>query len=264
MPPPAPARLPKTSREGAVAVYLPACVNRIFGPPRGDGRGRSVQEAIVAVSERAGAPVWIPDDAAGHCCAVPWGSKGYQQGAEWMSNHTVDALWRWTSGGELPVVIDASSCALGLAEEVAPRLSEENRERHAKLELLDSVAWAHDRLLPALRIDRRLGSAALHPTCSTRHLGLVRKLESLVGKLADRVTVPLGATCCGMAGDRGLLHPELTRSATAEQAAELAGEDYDAYLCSNRTCEIALQEGTGEAYESVLVALERASRPAAG
>ena len=49
MPPPAPAKLPRTSREGAAAVYMPACVNRIFGPPqrrtggppaaRGDGGG---------------------------------------------------------------------------------------------------------------------------------------------------------------------------------------------------------------------------------
>ncbi len=38
MPPPAPAKLPPTSREGAAAVYMPACVNRIFGPPRGRRR----------------------------------------------------------------------------------------------------------------------------------------------------------------------------------------------------------------------------------
>ncbi|MGH2955585.1 MAG: FAD-binding and (Fe-S)-binding domain-containing protein, partial [Solirubrobacterales bacterium] len=262
MPPPAPAKLPKTSREGAAAVYLPACVNRIFGPPRGDGAGPSLPEAVVEVSARAGAPVWIPEDAAGHCCAVPWGSKGYARGGEWMANHTVEAIWRWSSEGELPVVTDASSCALGLAEEVVPKLSEENRERHGKLRVLDSVAWAHDRLLPELELGRRLGSAALHPTCSTRHLGLVRELESLAGAIADRVTVPLGSTCCGMAGDRGLLHPELTRSATAEQAAELSGQSHDAHLCSNRTCEIALQQATGAAYESVLVALERVTRPA--
>ncbi len=247
MPPPAPAKLPRTSRDGAAAVYMPACVNRIFGPS-----GASLPEAMVAVSARAGLPVWIPDDVGGRCCSVPWESKGYTEGAKLMADRTVEALWRWSGEGELPVVIDASSCAHGLAEEV--------RERHDELEVLDSVAWA-GRLLPNLEIRERLGSVAVHPTCSTRHMGLERELREIADAMADEVVQPIRATCCGMAGDRGMLHPELTKSATAEEAAELAGSKHDAYLCSNRTCEIGLQEATGAAYESFLIPLERVSRP---
>ena len=213
----------------------------------------------MAVSARAGLPVWIPDDVAGHCCSVPWTSKGYSEGAALMANRTIEALWRWSGEGDLPIVIDASSCALGLASEVADNLTEENRERHEKLEILDSVAWAK-RLLPKLSIDEKLGSVAVHPTCSTRHLGLERELREIAGEMASEVVQPIRATCCGMAGDRGLLHPELTASATAEESAELAGSAHDAYLCSNRTCEIGLQEGTGAAYESFLIPLERISR----
>ena len=213
----------------------------------------------MAVSARAGRPVWIPDDVAGHCCAVPWTSKGYADGARVMANRTMEALWRWSDGGKLPVVIDASSCALGLGEEVVSSLTDQNAEHHAALEILDSVAWAK-RLLPNLTITERLGSAAVHPTCSTRHLGLERDLREVAAAIADRVTQPLEATCCGMAGDRGMLHPELTQSATRNEAAELAGAAHDAYLCSNRTCEIGLQAGTGAVYESVLIPLERLSR----
>jgi D-lactate dehydrogenase len=64
-----------------------------------------------------------------------------------------------------------------------------------------------------------------------------------------------------MAGDRGLLHPELPVSATSEEASELAASPHDAYICSNRTCEIALQQATGAAYESLLIPLERLTRP---
>ena len=94
MPPPAPAPLPATTREGAAAVYLPACINRIFGP-RAAPSGVSLPEALVAVSARAGHPVWIPPDVAGHCCATPWSSKGYRDGAmrTWPTT-TVEALWR--------------------------------------------------------------------------------------------------------------------------------------------------------------------------
>ena len=252
MPPPAPANLPGTSREGAAAVYMPACVNRIFGPPRSDGAGLPLLEATVAVSARAGMPVWIPGDVGGKCCAVPWASKGFAEGADLMANRTTEALWGWSGEGELPVVIDASSCSHGLAEEA--------RERHPELEILDSVAWAQ-RLLPNLTIREKLGSVAVHPTCSTRHLGLERQLREIAGEMAHEVIQPIRATCCGMAGDRGMLHPELTKSATAEEAAELAGSSHDAYLCSNRTCEIGLQEATGEAYESFLIPLERITRP---
>jgi D-lactate dehydrogenase len=259
MPRPAAAKLPETSREGAAAVYMPACVNRIFGRPRAGGSTVALPEAMVAVSARAGRPVWIPDDVGGHCCAVPWSSKGYTDGAAAMANRTVESLWRWSAEGELPVVIDASSCALGLAGEAADGLSEENCERHAKLEILDSVAWVK-RLIPNLEIPRKLGSVAVHPTCSTRHLGLERELREVAGAIADEVVQPIRATCCGMAGDRGLLHPELTASATAEEAAELAGSNHDAYLCGNRTCEIALQEATGAAYESFVIPLELVSR----
>jgi D-lactate dehydrogenase len=214
---------------------------------------------MVAVSARAGLPVWIPEDVSGHCCSVPWTSKGYSEGAGLMANRTVEALWRWSGEGELPIVIDASSCALGLASEVADNLTDENRERHGKLEILDSVSWAK-RLLPKLPIREKLGSVAVHPTCSTRHLGLERELREIAGEMAGEVVQPIRATCCGMAGDRGLLHPELTASATAEEAAELRGALHDAYLCSNRTCEIGLQQGTGAAYESFLIPLERISR----
>jgi D-lactate dehydrogenase len=258
MPHPAPG-LPETSREGAAAVYMPACVNRIFGRPRGAPRGTSLPEALVEVSARAGVPVWIPGDVAGHCCSVPWSSKGLRRGHELMANATVEALWRWSGEGELPIVIDASSCAQGLSADVGVALSEENRDRHGQLEILDSVSWAHDRLLPELEVTSKLGSVAIHPTCSVRHLGIAGKLEAVAAEIAGDVQLPLRATCCGMAGDRGLLHPELTRSATAEQAAELEG-DHDAYLSSNRTCEIGLHQGTGHAFESFVLALERATR----
>ena len=261
MPPPAPPELPATPRDGAAAVYMPACVNRIFGRARGTA-GPSLAQALVDVSARAGLAVWIPTDVAGHCCATPWTSKGYSAGARRMANHTVDAFWRWSDGGELPIVIDASSCTLGISEEAVGLLSEINTERHAKLEIIDSITWARDRLLPGLEIERKLGSIAVHPPCSTRHLELDADLAAIAAELADEVVIPLSATCCGFAGDRGMLHPELPQAATAPQAAELGDRRFDAHVCSNRTCEIGLQQGTGRPYESFVFALEELTRPA--
>jgi D-lactate dehydrogenase len=177
-----------------------------------------------------------------------------------MANHTVAALWRWSDAGTLPIVIDASSCTLGLSEEAVGLLSEINSERHEKLEIVDSIAWARQQLLPKLEVKRKLGSIVVHPPCASRHLELDSSLAAIAAELADEVVVPLSATCCGFAGDRGMLHPELPLAATAPQAEELAGRSFDAHVCSNRTCEIGLQQGTKRPYESFVFALEELTR----
>ncbi|MEC4020295.1 FAD-binding and (Fe-S)-binding domain-containing protein [Streptomyces sp. H27-D2] len=263
IPGPAARRLPPTDRVGAAAVYYPACVNRIFGEPAGH-RGPTLPEAVVALSRRAGKPVWIPGDVAGTCCATIWHSKGYDDGNAVMANRIVEAAWRWTGGGRLPLVVDASSCTLGIAHEVVPYLTHDNRQSHAELTVLDSIVWASDELLPRLTVERTIGSAVLHPTCSMQHLGDVDRLERLAAACADEVVVPDDAGCCAFAGDRGMLHEELTRSATEREAAEVLARGFDAHLSANRMCEVGMDHATGRGYYSVLLELERATRPHAG
>lgn len=253
-------RPPATRRTGASAVYYPSCVNRIFGGPEA-GPGPSLPEAVVAVSERAGKPVWIPRDVTGTCCATIWHSKGYEAGSRVMANRIVESAWGWTGGGRLPLVVDASSCTLGIAHEVVPYLTDENRALHAELRIVDSVVWAAEELLPHLEVRRTVGSAVLHPTCSMRHLGDEAQLRAVAEACADEVVVPDDAGCCAFAGDRGMLHPELTASATAREAAEVTARPFDAHLSANRMCEVAMDRATGRSYHSVLLELEHATRP---
>jgi D-lactate dehydrogenase len=252
---------------GAAAVYVPSCTNRIFGPAEsaknipegGFSRTRSVVDALVAISARAGMPVAIPEDVAGSCCGLPWSSKGFAAAHAHKANEMVERLWRWSGEGTLPVVIDAASCTGAIAEVGDGALTEENAERLKKIEIVDSVAWAL-RLLPHLEVGEKVGSATVHPTCATRRLALAHPLRTLADALADDVFIAPSATCCAFAGDRGISHPELTASATRPQAEELAGRSFDAYLSSNRTCEIAMTRATGKPYESVLSLLERLTR----
>ncbi len=265
MPPPADAAQPPTVRDGAAAVYLPSCVNRMFGRDiaarRADPSGpASIQAALVAVSLRAARPLWIPAGVAGTCCGTPWVSKGYRAGAEWMAERTVSELWSWSDAGRLPVVIDATSCTQGLVDAAAalgPGSAAAGRV--AELEILDSIEWAAA-LLPDLEIGERVGTAVVHPTCSGVHLGVNAALAELAGELAHEVVVPESAGCCGFAGDRGFLHPELTAAATGPEAAEVEAAGGDAHVCSNRTCEIGMTRATGRSYESFVYLLERLSR----
>ncbi|WP_348786991.1 FAD-binding and (Fe-S)-binding domain-containing protein [Leifsonia sp. NPDC080035] len=232
----------------AVAVYLPACVNTMFGS--GDAGGPDVSEAFLALCERAGVRVRVPDGIGGMCCGTPWKSKGHLAGYERMSGRLREDLMAATDGGALPVVCDASSCTEGLILALGD----------AGIRVVDSVAFARERLLPALTVTERAGSLMLHPTCSSAQLGLDADLRALAEAVAEQVEVPLDWSCCGFAGDRGLLHPELTASATAREAAEVTSGEHDLYASLNRTCELGLTRATGRPYEHILQQLERATR----
>jgi D-lactate dehydrogenase len=255
--------LPETDRNGAAAVYFCACINRMFGRDPARPAAPSLAETFVTLSKRAGKPLWIPPDVAGLCCSTPWKSKGYQQGHKYMAQALADALWRWSDGGALPIVVDAASCTLGLKEDIATQLEGERKEQYESLKIIDSIVWCRD-LLPDLTISRTLRRVAVHPTCSITHLGLAGALKQLAGHLAEEVEIPVGTTCCGTAGDRGLLHPELVVSATREVRAVLDAEPCDAYLSANRTCEMGLRHATGRPYESFIFLLEELSRPEEG
>lgn len=110
-------------------------------------------------------------------------------------------------------------------------------------------------------VHHKVGSTAIHPVCSIHHLGLVEKLQKLAEALAEKAVTPIYATCCAFAGDRGFLHPELTRSATSEEVEELDNQQFEKYLCSNRTCELGMNLATGRDYQSVIFLLEELTRP---
>src|ERR1700761_7706657 len=122
--------LPKTDRNGAAAVYFCACINRMFGRDPAGPAAPSLAETFVTLSRRAGKPLWIPSDVAGLCCSTPWRSKGYHRGHEYMAHTVADAMWRWSDGGTLPIVVDAASCTLGLKEDVTTELEGERKERY--------------------------------------------------------------------------------------------------------------------------------------
>jgi D-lactate dehydrogenase len=255
--------LPSTQKSGAAAVYFPACINRMFGRDPSSPASPSLPEVFITLSNRAGKPLWIPPDVAGLCCATPWKSKGYPKGHEFMAKSIADAMLRWSDGGKLPIVVDAASCTLGLSQDIAPLLDAETKAKYESLTIIDSIAWCRD-LLPELTIRRKLGRIAVHPTCSITHLELAKTLKQIATHLADDVEVPIGTTCCGTAGDRGLLHPELVVSSTREVKAVLDAHPAEAYISANRTCEMGLRHATGRPYESFVFLLEELSRPEAG
>ena len=192
----------------------------------------------------------VPEHMDALCCGTPWASKGMSQGLGVMGERVRESLLRTTDGGRLPVVVDASSCAHGVAEVAA----------EAGIEVLDAVTFIAREALDSLEVGAKLDSVTLHPTCSTAHMGTIDDLRAVAEAAAEDVRIPVNWGCCGYAGDRGMLHPELTASATKAEATTVAELDSRYHASSNRTCELGMTQATGEPYVHVLELLERATR----
>lgn len=244
---------PRRSRPAsdADAVFFPSCTGAMFAPV-GEV---STMDAVLALAGRAGLELRVPDQIASLCCGTPWKSKGMADGADAMAASAVEALWVATDGGRLPVVCDAASCTEGLDRVVRATAAS---ERGLRVE--DAVAFIAREALPRLTTRQRLGTLVVHPTCSSTQLGLDAAVDAIATAVADEVVIPTDWGCCGFAGDRGMLHPELTAAATAAEAAEVATIDADAWVSLNRTCELGLSRATGREYAHLLQLLERATR----
>ena len=175
-----------------------------------------------------------------------------------MREKTLAALREATRNGELPIICDASSCTEGLRQAVE---SDEPLVGQPSLRIVDVVDFAAEHILPNLPDHGKIASMALHPTCSSTRMGLNPALTAVAEAAAEQVDIPDNWGCCAFAGDRGMLHPELTASATDKQGREAAALDAAAYASCNRTCELGMTRATGEDYRHVLEVLEEVTRP---
>ena len=127
------------------------------------------------------------------------------------------------------------------------------------LPLLDFHEFAHDALLPRLRITRKTDPIALHINCSVRRSASDGKLRSVLNACTEQVIEPAGVTCCGFGGDRGFVVPELNAHALRKLHQALP-ERCAHGVSTNRTCEIGLSAETGRPYRSIAYLLEECSR----
>ena len=215
-----------------------------------------MRSAFLSLCERAGVSIVVPDGIASICCGTPWKSKGLSDGYEEMRERVLPALWAASEHGRIPVVCYAASCTEGIE-----KLIGSSDERFPGLRIIDAVKFVDEQILATLAVTAPMGSLALHPTCSSTQLGTNDALSRIAGAIAAEVVVPDDWGCCAFAGDRGMLHPELSASATAREATAVTSRDFDAYASTNRTCKLGLTRATGHEYEHLLETLERATRP---
>ncbi len=240
-------------------IYFPSCISRQMGAPSIKPQvSSSLSEAFLKIAQRAGTALWIPPDVTGTCCGMPFASKGYLAAYKSTLHETLLKLWDWSEEGKYPIIMDTTSCTHTIRT-CSDDLDDEDKELWKRLTILDSIEFLHDYVLPKLHIKPLNEEVILHPNCSARKLGLDSKLLGIAQKCTRSAIVPLNLGCCAFAGDRGLLFPELTASATEKESAEVNSHEYDGYYSSNIPCEIGMSEATGKAYISIVYLVERAS-----
>lgn len=231
-------------------LYFPACISRMMG-------GETI-DAFQSVCKKAGIEVTFPDPVGGTCCGQIFSSKGFAEAYRYKANETMERIWRASEEGKFMVVTDVSSCTQTLLH-ARPYLDSTNQERFDQLRILDIVDFAADHLLERLNITQPKQSVVFHPVCSVQKMGSVAKLEAIGKACSVQADLPVFAACCGMAGDRGFLYPELTAAATRTEAAEVRQQQYEGYYSTSKTCELALSEAVGQDYESVICLLDEVS-----
>jgi len=252
----------ETNDREADVVYFPSCLSRSMGNMSGEVHPYSVGEAVCRVLDRAGLSYAHPTNLENLCCGTPWSSKGFQAPYKRMAEKVTESLWISTHQGDAPVLVDTSPCSYTMLhyDEV---LQGESLRRWKALRFYDIVEYLHDQVLPRLSLRKQPGTVACHPTCSTMKLEQEHKLLGIARQCSEAAVIPEEHGCCGFAGDRGLLVPELTQSATRKQAREIAGirDNVKGYYSTSRTCEVGMSSATGKIYSSIIHLVEQASRP---
>ena len=232
--------------QGDPVVYFPTCGGRLFGPSHPDEA--SLSDTVQTLLIRAGYAPRLPAACDRLCCGQMLASKGLAGEADAQAEELARALLEASDGGRYPVILDASACSARMKEYLGQRLT-----------VLDFHEFAHDALLPRLRLAKQPGPVALHVNCSVRRSGADAKLKKLVGACVEQLVEPAGVTCCGFGGDRGFVVPELNHHALRKIHAELPAGCASG-VSTNRTCEIGLTAETGRNYRSVAYLLEECSR----
>jgi len=229
-------------------VYFPSCAARNMGPQRGHDGVDMLPSVAERLFQRAGFDVVYPAALVGQCCGQPFESKGLVDAADLKSAELEAALAEASEGGRWPIVFDTSPCAYRMKKFVAGRLT-----------IHDSIEFVHDRVLPRLHITPQPQAVAVHPVCSVRKMGSTDKLTAIAARCSAQVATVDAVQCCGFAGERGFMRPELNEHALRHLKDALPAGCSAGYS-SSRTCEIGLSEMAEMPYQSILYLLERCSR----
>lgn len=233
-------------------VYFPSCINQTMGLPRKTPEKMALVNKMVSLLNKAGYEIIFPKGMEHMCCGTIWESKGMMDIADRKSRELEAALWEASEHGKYPVLCDQSPCLHRM------------RETIKKLHLYEPAEFICTFLLDKLTITPIDDTVAVHVTCSMRRMGTAHFIVDLAKMCAKHVVVPEGVGCCGFAGDRGFLHPEVNAYALRKLAPQLKENGVSRGYSNSRTCEIGLTTNSGVPYQSIVYLVDQCATATKG
>ena len=196
---------------------------------------------------RAGFTILYPDALDTHCCGMPFSSKGFAEANHAQSQALETALLKASENGKYPVLYDMSPCFYHSKEEFSK-----------VLQIVDPIEFMLDFVMPLLKVNNKKESVAVYPVCSVKKIGKMDQLIALANICANQVTM-IDSNCCGFAGDRGFLIPELNEHGLRNLKEQIPSNCKEGYSTS-RTCEIGLEKMSGIDFKSIFYLIEEVTR----
>ncbi|HEU4788529.1 MAG TPA: (Fe-S)-binding protein [Flavobacterium sp.] len=229
-------------------VYFPSCINRSMGKNRfQDSDDLQLTELTHQLLVRAGFTIIYPESMDNHCCGMPFSSKGFAEANHLQSEALETALLKASENGKYTVLYDMSPCFYHSKEEFSKTLK-----------IVDPIEFMLDYVMPQLVVKNKKDTVAVFPVCSVKKIGKTEQLVALSKMCADKVTL-IDSNCCGFAGDRGFLIPELNEHGLRELKAQIPTNCSEGYSTS-RTCEIGLEKMSGIDFKSIFYLIEEVTR----
>ena len=230
-------------------VYFPSCASRAMGgPSRYDEERTDLPDKTAALLKKSGYEIIYPEKLDNLCCGQAFESKGFLGEADKKAAELSERFLEASKNGDIPVLCDTSPCM--------QRIKATADER---LKVYEPIEFVLQFLMDRLRFSRKETTVAVHPTCSTRKMGLEGKLLELAERCATRVIWPEDIYCCGFAGDRGFNYPELNESALHGLEEHVCS--CEAGYSTSKTCEIGLSLHSGIPYRSILYLVDEVTEP---
>jgi Fe-S oxidoreductase len=229
-------------------VYFPSCINRSMGKNSFQSADDlQLTEITHQLLVRAGYSIIYPDKMNTHCCGMPFSSKGFAEANHTQSQALEADLLKVSENGKYPVLYDMSPCFYHSKVEFSKTLK-----------IVDPIEFMLDYVMPHLKVKNKKDTVAVFPVCSVKKIGKMEQLLALAQLCANEVTM-IDSNCCGFAGDRGFLVPELNDHGLRDLKAQIPANCTEGYSTS-RTCEIGFEKMSGIDFKSIFYLIEEVTR----
>lgn len=233
---------------GKSFIYYPSCISRVFSA---NSKNQSIIEVMRQIAELAEVKLIIPDKIDNTCCSTPFSSKGYHETGVDMFGRTINLLYVASKGGKIQIVVDTSPCTYKFLHP-SDNMTKGINTKWKKLKFIDIIPFLDSITKDIIHkpLDREI---VVHPTCSTQKMEHMQIMESLAKRCAKKVTIPENSNCCGFAGDRGMIIPQLTNNAVKFNKDQISFEQRKlSGYSSSRMCEIGMSDRE-QSYESIVL-----------